>query len=368
MPILHGSSDASKGEQGTSAQAQRAEPETPAPAPRNTGSTAHAPTNDPATNPGLEDAHTQSQQTPSSGTLDPGPQNAPSTFALLVQLSNQVTQLQRQVIRLQKELTESRQASSSQQQVQQSPSAARTENGSQHSVEQICLQHKFTHFPHENCISCDVCFKFGKLNETLRAGDNAGVISTVQTQGISAINRNVARHCETRVHKWCIEWEHQLAQTARRNKSIGVAVARCAYFCIREAMSGLSFERRLLEEHYLGVQVGSMNHSEKFLTGFMESLHLEIIDSFMKFLRKPDVATNRQPPFALLADKVTENRRTGQTTGALVIEKGVIKAFFLANPVVSKGHTGYDIALNLKEGLSEYGFDEQMWHAQWCKL
>jgi hypothetical protein len=93
-------------------------------------------------------------------------------------------------------------------------------------------------------------------------------------------------------------------------------------------------------------------------------LYQVVQEGIKEFLRTKQVATGRRPPFALNADKVTEQRRTGQLVGMLILLQGEIIAVFMADLPVIAGHTGPAVAGNVLSGLKPYDIDNQMYQEQ----
>jgi hypothetical protein len=83
-----------------------------------------------------------------------------------------------------------------------------------------------------------------------------------------------------------------------------------------------------------GVEVGTLNHSAAFARAFVHSMHAAIVSGIESLLKSPDPATGMLPAFALVADKATCGRHTGQMVGLVVMIRGVKTALLLGIDVV----------------------------------
>jgi hypothetical protein len=101
-----------------------------------------------------------------------------------------------------------------------------------------------------------------------------------------------------------------------------------------EHQSYLAYERAVTLAFVQGVEVGTLNHSAAFARGFVPSMHAAIIDGIQRLLTTPDPATGQLPAFALVADKATIGRQTGQMVAVIVMINGVKTALLLCIEVV----------------------------------
>eukprot|EP00854_Cymbomonas_tetramitiformis_P016747 gene16747-19892_t len=152
-------------------------------------------------------------------------------------------------------------------------------------------------------------------------------------------------------------------------------LGRLAYEIIREGDSYMKYERRVVEQHLIGTNVGRYPHSRKWVAEMLPVFHSVLQEGVIKVLASNDPATNQPRVFDLAADKVTELRRTGQVIGILVMVSGALQAIFLADPPVVEGHDKvgvtdniYNVVLKnqykftneqLKQQLTGGGFDGQ---------
>mmetsp|Transcript_12187 Transcript_12187/g.28764 ORF Transcript_12187/g.28764 Transcript_12187/m.28764 type:complete len:135 (-) Transcript_12187:75-479(-) len=88
---------------------------------------------------------------------------------------------------------------------------------------------------------------------------------------------------------------------------------------VKEHSSYNSYERSIAQADADGVEVGTLNHSADFARKFVPSMHEAIIDGIGRLLTMIDPATSRLPAFALVADKATNSRQTGQMVGLVVM-------------------------------------------------
>ncbi len=65
----------------------------------------------------------------------------------------------------------------------------------------------------------------------------------------------------------------EVKRKARRSR-VGLSFGRAALQTLREGCTYLQFEEKLLTLHLSGVDIGSMNHSVKFIEGFVDSMEV----------------------------------------------------------------------------------------------
>jgi hypothetical protein len=130
----------------------------------------------------------------------------------------------------------------------------------------------------------------------------------------------------------------EVERKARRTH-VGLTVAREAFQTFREGCNYLQFEEKLLTLHLAGLDIGSMNHSVRFIKGFVDNMEVVMDKRIMDHIHAVDLVTGRKRLFAFAADKVTELHRNGDANGMLIMtEEGQLKHVFLDYLLVAK-HT-----------------------------
>ena len=128
----------------------------------------------------------------------------------------------------------------------------------------------------------------------------------------------------------------EVERKARRAR-VGLTVAREGFQKLREGCSYLQFEEKLLTLHLAGLDIGSMNHSVRFVRGFVDSMEVVMDRGIRDHIHAVDHVTYRKRLFAFVADKVTELHRTGDAIGMMIMtEEGYLKHFFLDYILVTK--------------------------------
>ena len=185
----------------------------------------------------------------------------------------------------------------------------------------------------------------------------------------------VKTHLGSPMHAWC---DIHAAEESRRDESrkhVGLNCGRMVLQGVKEHDSMRSYERRIATEVAMGNPVGTKNHSQEFASKFTDALHDETAQLVQEALQKPDPATGRPRPFALMADKATVARETGQMHGVTVMLGGVLVAlmvsvllcpdatgFGLGTLIVDTLHKSRPLTLTietLRRGLTGMAFDGQ---------
>jgi hypothetical protein len=105
----------------------------------------------------------------------------------------------------------------------------------------------------------------------------------------------------------------------------------------------------MLSHHLAGLDIGSMNHSVKFIQGFVDSMDDVMDMRIREHLHAVDDVAGRKRLFAFAADKVTKLHRTGDAIGLLITtEEGEVKPIFIAYLLVTQ-HTGYALMREIYE-------------------
>jgi hypothetical protein len=110
-----------------------------------------------------------------------------------------------------------------------------------------------------------------------------------------------------------------------------------------EAMSHISYERMIVLLDGCGINVGTLNHSRKFMASFLPSLHFVFRSRMQRFFAAPvAIFGGRLLPFAWMSDKLTVKRITQEAGGVIYMDVtvGELKALFVScEPVPPSGST-----------------------------
>jgi hypothetical protein len=110
----------------------------------------------------------------------------------------------------------------------------------------------------------------------------------------------------------------ELELKARRTR-VGLSAGRATLHTIREGCSYLQFEEKLLNLHLSGLEIDSMNHSVRFIKGFVDSMAAVMGMRIRDHMHVVDFVTCRKRVFAFAADKVTELHRIGEAIGMVIM-------------------------------------------------
>ena len=183
-------------------------------------------------------------------------------------------------------------------------------------------------------IYCPICVKYGGKDGA--HGDN--VITSYPKLGVT--RKAIGRHLKTARHMHALEQDVKEKERLARRARVGLTVARAALQTIRGGNSYRQFEEKLLEFHLAGSDIGSMNHSVRFIRGFVDSMEVVMDKRIRDHMHGVDRVTNRKRLFAIAADKVTALHRTCDAVGMLIMtDEGELKTMFLDYLLVTQ-HTG----------------------------
>ena len=228
----------------------------------------------------------------------------------------------------------------------------------------------FTYNSSMNTLTCNDCQRYASSKHApglLRRGArDAGVFKGVDPTMVPVVGRKAQRHrrpmavirSELRhhvrqgsLHEWCVMFADEQRKETRKAISIGLTCAMLVYEGIKEHDSYRSFERRIAVQHRIGTSVGSKNHSREFARKFTNAIYDTTIDCIATAITQCDPATSsplapngRPPPLAVLADKATVLRRTGQMHGLITFLEGALRAIFVSVLLVTNG-TGAGLAI-----------------------
>ena len=165
-----------------------------------------------------------------------------------------------------------------------------------------------------------------------------------------AVHRKMAEHVCGTVHEWCTAHAAKMRQRDIEQTNAGINVAKLVLQNIKEHDSDASFERRISAAKCMGSDVGTKNHSRAFVPKLRGSMLAILVASFMTLLTTPEAATGRPPPLAVLADKATVRRKTGQMHAIILMIEGTFVALFLS-VLLAPDSTGHGLAAMLIDVL-----------------
>ena len=188
-----------------------------------------------------------------------------------------------------------------------------------------------------NSIECLCCTKFGPRSGLAGSATQPGIIEGTAKKSLVSEERPLWRvraklfeHLIGRMHDHCLRVHQEEQRIFNERTSIGITIGREVLSNIKEHESDYAIERRLALEAQKGTSIGTKNHGRKLVPLLRNAMHSTLCDSFARLLITPDPITGRPPPFALMADKATIRRETGQMSGLITMIGGKLTAIFLA--------------------------------------
>jgi hypothetical protein len=170
-------------------------------------------------------------------------------------------------------------------------------------------------------IYCPVCQRYC---------GSKGYVGIHNSWKLFVTNQSIGRHLGTTRHKQSLDLHAMEMERQARRTRVGLAVG-----------SYLKFEEKLLNLHFAGLDVGSMNHSVKFIERFVDSMAHVMERRIRDYLHAVDPVTSRKRLFAFAADKITKLHRTWDAIGMLIMtEEGEVKPLFIDYLLVTQ-HIGH---------------------------
>mmetsp|Transcript_19237 Transcript_19237/g.56688 ORF Transcript_19237/g.56688 Transcript_19237/m.56688 type:complete len:366 (+) Transcript_19237:119-1216(+) len=167
----------------------------------------------------------------------------------------------------------------------------------------------------DQILICLCCHKF-----TLQ-GSAVGIWTL--RQDFPHLKAAVADHvASSSTHKDALRHFAIASKTADTNITAARNCARLVLKVVHEHQSYLAYEREVALAHACGLEVGTLNHSADFASKFIKSMHAVVIATIHTVLTTRDEAIGRRPPFAVVADKATIGRQTGQMVGIVSFDAG----------------------------------------------
>jgi hypothetical protein len=157
---------------------------------------------------------------------------------------------------------------------------------------------------------CIVC-------EQHREGGRAGM-GVFKTNNLSNLRRRLVDHMRSRHHKVCADKAAAAADRTVLRRRAGMNVGLAVYFCIKDGLSQLSFERLLLLLHMCGSFTGTVNNSRQFARSFLSHVYNAVQGHITRFLNTPQpVLGGRLPPFVQRAEMHRATGRAANRRGSV---------------------------------------------------
>jgi hypothetical protein len=112
----------------------------------------------------------------------------------------------------------------------------------------------------------------------------------------------------------------------------GLTIGRTALQTFREGCSYPQFKEKLLNLYLFGVDIGSMNHSAKFIEGYVDSMAVVMDMKIKDHIHGIDHVKGRKRLSAFAADKVTKLHMIGDAIGMLIMtEEGELESLLISS-------------------------------------
>ena len=227
-------------------------------------------------------------------------------------------------------------------------------------------------------IVCQLC-------HTATNSDSCGVISIPSfstsssssdpTQSFRNMKRAIKRHLNGETHTKALltntEDQEKLKKYKTRDQKVGETLGMLIYDITKTAKPDIAYEEQISLLSMLNVDVGELNHSNKFPAKFIPYLSNNIDQKIKHFFTTPMAQTGFKPALKITADKATYCHRTRQFIGCITVipeAEDVIQCIFLGAPIVRiddheineddveiNPHTGIGIANNIWKTTSNFG-------------
>ena len=124
------------------------------------------------------------------------------------------------------------------------------------------------------CTCCNV----QRDKQPRHGGNRPGVFQkhengSTELRLFSKIKQKVDKHMQSGTHLMNAEHARNEEKQISRRKEAGMVIGRTIYHIIQEGGSYLSFRRLVYKQFRDGVDVGTINHSERMITNFIVHLH-----------------------------------------------------------------------------------------------
>lgn len=217
----------------------------------------------------------------------------------------------------------------------------------------------------EDVVSCQICDTSGEGKAVGRFHYDFSLGTNFSDKNVprafSNLKGNIIKHIDSNAHiKNANEKElgkRQKTLFKTRNYKVGMVLGRQAYSVLKISGSLSQYENEVSVLSAQGTDVGQLNHSRKFVAEFAKSIHTVLVSQMQKLVNEPLAATGKPTPIAVLADKMTPNRRTMQIVGFHGFVNDKFQSLMSGVPPLS-GEDGIEVTKTLKSGLSSLNISD----------
>ena len=218
---------------------------------------------------------------------------------------------------------------------------------------------EFEYTEDRNALKCILCKQQFNYGISVDMNDN-------YPQKFRFLKRNLKRHLQRKSHQEQLQTRESEDIIHRkedsRNKRVGSILSKLAYFNFVHKRPDTDYPDQVYMLSSFGLDIGELNHSTLFTRRLLPHIGSSVENRVKKYLSSPLLSTGYKPPIKVIADKVTWKHQTRQLIGVVTAVPGAeqpLQALFLGVPVVSEGHAGQDIALNVSKTVDEFISPEQ---------
>lgn len=208
----------------------------------------------------------------------------------------------------------------------------------------------------ENSIICSYCYagtgNSGKFSYDFSLGDDFK--SNPAPREFSNLKKVLVSHLSSKLHTERVndrELESKEKEVFKsRNFNVGSKLGRQAYKILKTSGSYSGYENDVAVLSAQGVDVGTLNHSRMFAAKFCDSVYSAITEKTQEIVNEPLPATGKPTPVAVIADKITPNRRTMQIVGFHGFVANKFQSLVAGVPAL-EGEDGIGVTRTMKRGL-----------------
>ena len=182
----------------------------------------------------------------------------------------------------------------------------------------------------------------------------------VQSEAFRNLKKHLRRHLTGVLHKSNLDdaasAEKLKSKEERRERLVGTRIGTTCYYLFKKGRPDTDFPNLLLLQSMNELDIGELNHSEKFPARFLPYVAEEVEYRVNNFLNNRLDQTGFRPVGKVVADKSTYKHRTRQFVAFITIvpdSTELIQPIFLDIHVVKAGHTGPAIAKSLIDVLNK---------------
>ena len=181
----------------------------------------------------------------------------------------------------------------------------------------------------------------------------------VQSEAFRNLKKHLRRHLTGVLHKSNLDdaasTEKLKSKEERRERLVGMRIETTCYYLFKKGRPDTDLPNLLLPQSMNELDIGELNHSEKFPARFLPHVAEEVEYRVNNFLNNRLDQTGFRPVGKVVADKLTYKYRTRQFVAFITVvpdSTEFIQPIFLDIHVVKAGHTGPAIAKNLIDVLN----------------